>query len=78
VELGWRRTPSPGLHRLLLRLLHDPSNVDPTIGDAVMWIGAPLEERSRTLEDLLRFVDALPPRPAPPLRFPPLTIESHA
>ncbi|HZS14291.1 MAG TPA: hypothetical protein VFC09_06810 [Candidatus Dormibacteraeota bacterium] len=71
-EVASGRSPSPGLSRLLVRLLQDSHDADPVIGDAVLWLEASPEERGKALDDLLGFVDALPPRPPRPMRFPPL------
>jgi hypothetical protein len=71
-EVAAGRGPSPGLRRLVVAMLSDPPAHDPPAADAADWFLASEEERGDALRDLLQFVDALPPRPRPPLGFPPL------
>jgi hypothetical protein len=72
-EVAAGRMPSPGLRRLVAGMLSDPPAHDPPGADAAEWFEATDEERGDAVRDLLRLVDALPPRPAPPLAFPPLS-----
>jgi hypothetical protein len=77
-EVARGRPPSPGLRRLVLAMLSDPPAHDPPGAEAAEWFGVPDERRGETLDDLLRFVDAVPPRPRGPLQFPPLRDMTHA
>jgi len=77
-ELAHGREPSPGLRRALLGWLSEPRDNDPVGGGVAEWLGASPADRGQALRDLLGFVDALPPRPRPPLRFPPLRGQGHA
>jgi hypothetical protein len=77
-ETAAGRPPSPGLRRLLVGMLSEPPAHDPPGADAAEWFGRSDTERGEALRDLLDFVDALPPRPAPPLAFPPLSRRSDA
>jgi len=72
-EVAAGRPPSPGLRRLVVGMLSDPPQHDSPTAEAAEWFEATDEQRGEALGDLLQFVDALPPRPAPPLSFPPLT-----
>lgn len=71
-EAAAGRLPSPGLRKLVVGLLSEPPAHDPPGADAAEWFGRSDTERGEALRDLLDFVDALPPRPVPPLSFPPL------
>lgn len=78
-ELGKGRRPDPTLQRMLLDLLqHDQADgaALPPESEAEFevaeWMAASLEERGKTLVDLLLLADALPHggRRGKPLRFP--------
>jgi len=71
-EVAAGRMPSPGLRRLVIGMLSDPPAHDPPGAEAAEWFGTSDEQRGQALRDLLRFVDAVPARPRPPLRFPSL------
>ena len=71
-ELVRGRGPSPGLRRALIGWLADPPDPDPPGGSVVEWLDASPEDRGAVLAELLRFVDAVPPRPRGELRYPPL------
>jgi len=71
-EVAAGRPPSPGLRRLVVGMLGEPPAHDLAAADAAEWFGVSDQRRGDTLRDLLRFVDALPPRPRPTLGFPPL------
>lgn len=78
-EISAGRSPSPGLRRLVQAMLSTSRESHQPGAEAAEWFARPDMERGDALRDLLDFVDALPPRAAPPLAFPPLSRSaSHA
>jgi hypothetical protein len=74
-EAAAGRLPAPALRRLLVdRLAGAGPLPELAAGDSgAEWAGASLEERGRTLKDLLELTDHLPVRRRGALRFPRLT-----
>jgi hypothetical protein len=77
-EVTAGRLPAPALRRLLVDQLSGAGPMPELAsgGSEAEWAGASLEERGRTLRDLLELTDHLPVRRRGALRFPRLVSRS--
>ena len=72
-EFAYGRKPRYALRRLLQATFDELPGGTGDVGSAVEWVGASLEQRAKTLEDLLLLTDSMPIKRRGRLTFPRLT-----